>query len=59
MEVPRSSSDNYQPKLNNSFVNYYQYISIGGWCGTRMALDKLGITNEPHNIFDHVRLLLC
>jgi hypothetical protein len=33
----------------------YQYISIGGWCGTRMALDQLKITNEPHNIFDHIR----
>ncbi|MEX0597825.1 MAG: DUF1796 family putative cysteine peptidase [Candidatus Paceibacterota bacterium] len=26
-----------------------------GWCGTRMALDKLKITNEPNNIFDHIR----
>jgi hypothetical protein len=33
----------------------YQYISIGGWCGTRMALDELKITNEHHNIFDHIR----
>jgi len=33
----------------------YQYISIGGWCGTRMTLDELKITNEPHNIFDHIR----
>lgn len=33
----------------------YQYISIGGWCGTRTALDLLKITNEPHNIFDHLR----
>ena len=33
----------------------YQYLSIGGWCGTRMALDQLCITNEPHNIFDHLR----
>ena len=34
----------------------YSYISIGGWCGTRMALDQLKITNnEPHNIFDHIR----
>lgn len=33
----------------------YQFISIGGWCGTRIALDQLKITNEPHNIFDHVR----
>lgn len=33
----------------------YQYISIGGWCGTRLALDQLKITNEPHNIFDHIR----
>ena len=32
-----------------------QYISIGGWCGTRIALDQLKITNEPHNIFDFVR----
>jgi hypothetical protein len=33
----------------------YQYLSIGGWCGTRMALDQLKITDEPHNIFDHIR----
>jgi len=33
----------------------YQYIYIGGWCGTRMALDQLKITNEPHSIFDHIR----
>ena len=33
----------------------YQYLSIGGWCGTRIALDQLKITNEPHNIFDHIR----
>jgi len=33
----------------------YQYISIGGWCGTRMALDQLKIVDEPHNIFDHIR----
>ena len=33
----------------------YQYISIGGWCGTRIALDQLKITDEPHNIFDHIR----
>lgn len=31
----------------------YQYISIGGWCGTRGAIDQQ--VNEPHNIFDHVR----
>lgn len=33
----------------------YQFISIGGWCGTRMALDQQNITNEAYNIFDHVR----
>jgi hypothetical protein len=33
----------------------YKFISIGGWCGTRIALDQLKITREPHNIFDHVR----
>ena len=33
----------------------YQYISIGGWCGTRCALDQLKITDEPNNIFDHIR----
>ena len=33
----------------------YQFISIGGWCGTRIALDELKITNEPNNIFDHIR----
>lgn len=33
----------------------YQYLSIGGWCGTRMALDQLKLTNEPNNIFDHIR----
>jgi hypothetical protein len=33
----------------------YQFISIGGWCGTRIAMDQLNITNEPHNIFDHIR----
>ena len=32
-----------------------QYISIGGWCGTRIVLDQLKITNEPHNIFDFIR----
>jgi hypothetical protein len=33
----------------------YQYISIGGWCGTRIALDQLKLTDEPYNIFDHIR----
>jgi hypothetical protein len=33
----------------------YQYVSIGGWCGTRIALNQLNIINEPNNIFDHVR----
>jgi len=33
----------------------YRYISIGGWCGTRMALNQLNITDEPNNIFDHIR----
>ena len=33
----------------------YQYISLGGWCGTRMALDQANIVNEEHNIFDHIR----
>lgn len=33
----------------------YQYLSIGGWCGTRIALDQLKITNEHNNIFDHIR----
>lgn len=33
----------------------YKYLSIGGWCGTRMALDQLYITNEANNIFDHIR----
>jgi len=32
-----------------------QYISIGGWCGTRIALDQWKITNEPHHIFDFIR----
>lgn len=33
----------------------YTYISLGGWCGTRMALDQANLVNEPHNIFDHIR----
>jgi len=34
----------------------YQFISLGGWCGVRQALDGLNITSsEPHNIFDHIR----
>jgi hypothetical protein len=39
----------------NKFDDYC-YISLGGWCGTRMALDQLELTNDtPHNIFDYVR----
>lgn len=33
----------------------YRYISIGGWCGTKMAIDQLKITDEPNNIFDYIR----
>lgn len=33
----------------------YTYISIGGWCGTRIALDKAKIVDEKYNIFDHIR----
>jgi len=33
-----------------------QFISLGGWCGTRLALDQEKITDkEPHNLFDHLR----
>jgi len=45
----------FQESWASQFFNTYQYISIGGWCGTRMALDKLKIINEPHNVFDHIR----
>jgi len=45
----------FQESWASQFFTKYQYISIGGWCGTRMALDELKIINEPHNIFDHIR----
>ena len=45
----------FQESWASQFFNKYQYISIGGWCGPRMALDELKIVNEPHNIFDHIR----
>ena len=45
----------FQESWTSQFFNKYQYISIGGWCGPRMALDELKIINEPHNIFDHIR----
>ena len=31
------------------------FISIGGWCGTKIALNKLGLFNEPSLPFDSVR----
>jgi lambda repressor-like predicted transcriptional regulator len=31
------------------------YISIGGWCGTKIALKDLGLFNEPSLPFDSVR----
>jgi len=31
------------------------FISIGGWCGTKMALKDLGLFNEPSLPFDSVR----
>ena len=33
----------------------YQYISLGGWCGTKIALDQLHMVNEPINVFDYMR----
>ena len=31
------------------------FISIGGWCGTKIALKDLGLFNEPSLPFDSVR----
>ena len=31
------------------------FISIGGWCGTKVALTKLGLFDEPSLPFDSVR----
>lgn len=31
------------------------FISIGGWCGTKIALKDLGLFNEPTLPFDNVR----
>ena len=31
------------------------FISIGGWCGTKIALTDLGLFNEPSLPFDSVR----
>lgn len=31
------------------------FISIGGWCGTKMALKELGLFNDPSLPFDSVR----
>jgi hypothetical protein len=31
------------------------FISIGGWCGTKIALKELGLFNEPSLPFDSVR----
>ena len=31
------------------------FISIGGWCGTKIALKNLGLFNEPSLPFDSVR----
>jgi hypothetical protein len=33
----------------------YQYISLGGWCGTKMALDQQKIVNQENDVFDHIR----
>jgi hypothetical protein len=35
--------------------NEYEYISLGGWCGTKMALDQQQIVNQANDIFDHIR----
>lgn len=32
------------------------FISIGGWCGTKIALKDLGLFNEPSLPFDNVRV---
>ena len=31
------------------------FISIGGWCGTKVALKDLGLFNEPSLPFDSVK----
>lgn len=31
------------------------YICIGGWCGTKIALKQLNLYNEPSLAFDSVR----
>ena len=31
------------------------FISIGGWCGTKIALKDLGLFNEPSLPFDNIR----
>jgi hypothetical protein len=31
------------------------FISIGGWCGTKIALKDLGLFNEESLAFDSVR----
>ena len=31
------------------------FICIGGWCGTKIALKDLGLFNEPSLPFDSVR----
>ena len=31
------------------------FISIGGWCGTKIALKELGLFDEPSLPFDSVR----
>jgi hypothetical protein len=33
-----------------------KYVSLGGWCGTRMALNQLGLTkNQANGPFDFIR----
>lgn len=34
---------------------YINFICIGGWCGTKIALLDLGLYNEPSLPFDNVR----
>ena len=31
------------------------FISLGGWCGTKVAISELGFSNEPSLPFDSVR----
>ena len=46
------SKDN---KLNNYIIEMVNFISIGGWCATKMTLKDLGLFNEPSLPFDSVR----